>query len=598
MRILIAAIFVFFCTTLMAAPDPGSRSIRLLAEQKFVFDPYPGPHARSVNEILQTIAEGSGKLRSFTSYTVHMQIDVIIEELSEHTYRLVVNRGTASVSGDKFYRDFSLEHVLLPDKADLTIIVETASGDLVLEERSYAVDLSENEGRLFESSFYFADDLSQLSVRLPRYFFYYDDRMLDRFERWTGALESYYAAGAMLQQIDALIEGLSAEDAEKILLDEFRLCEAEAILGGVRYAEFHEWFDIQDSDPEGVFYAYEQSSRKLRQLRLDFNFSIAHLDSLLFRKGMVMAGDTCLAAGQHLFLSAISFNPVHIPSHLALAQIELGRKDSLAALKRLGDVYEAMYPSGSIKAEANLITDSLLTLFYDGSWNLIIDNRHTESLAALHHVQDFCRRSEGQYRCSPLFNLLQRLSHRGVYRSFLQVSERALRNDNLALARTYLESAMAYQEAHQSYIPNHTEATVLLNRVFTRSRILFEIHSFKDEPEQAAGYLNAARELAQRHEVLFDFVRASGQPDLIKTAVINYAVVGLPDQSILMLDLLRRRRLPAGSLRYHQSLAGTAAAGKYSATDLGIEQKTLFRDIDLNDEWFTDFRQAFYDHLQ
>lgn len=571
------------------------QSIQL--QQRFAFDPYPGVYAQTVNEILQKIADGMGKLRVTTSYTFNFEIDLAIHQVSANRYHLTANAEAQTVTGDVLYRDFSLAKVLIPDRADMRIQLKTHDGKPLTERTFKALDIcSENES-LFDISFAFDGRIEDLRFEFLDVFFYYDERMDERFGLWTEALESYYATGQKLDQVSKLIDGLDTANVETLLLDEFNLCEAESVLGDIMFAPFHQWIDFRDNDPEGIYPVYESLTLAVDSLRYAYNQAIAGIDSLYYRHGLALLADSLPQKGREYFLSAISYNPFHIPSHLALASLDAAADDSVAALQRMGRVYEMMHPLPDLKEDTDLFTDSILGIFYDASWLLITERRHTESLDVLTNVADFCRQASPAYYCSPLFNMLFRQSHRGVYHSFITVSERALRNDNPSLASTYLQNAIHYQEVYADYIGDHFEALDLLARVFTRYRIQYELKIFAKDLEAAGSLKESARVIPEAQPGLLEYITKRGTTEDIGTAVINYAVLGFPEESLTLLHRLKDIGLGSSAYAYHQRLAGEAWARQFRLSENNESKEELFNRLHVNDPWFSELRGSFLQNL-
>jgi hypothetical protein len=608
MRIYLFCIFFLFSAITMKSDpigdtylNPYERDVSVIQtlqlQQRFAFDPYPGPHARTVNSILQKIADAMGKLRVTTNYIFRMQLKLVVEHTSGNRHRITAYPGDLTVTGDVLYRDFSLAKVLVPDLVDMRILVRSADGRLLAERTFKAADLSSDKDSLFEMSLDYDGSIEDVRVEIVDVFFYYDDRMDERFGQWTDALESYYDAGRRLADVGKLIEGLNAAHVETLLLDEFSLCEAEAVLGDVMFAPFHGWIDFRDNDPEGIFPVYQSLKQSVDSLRGAYNRAIAGIDSLFYQRGMTLLADSLPLQSREHFLSAIAYNPLHIPSHLALARLDVAFSDSVTALQRMARVYEQMYPLPGMKAEADHFTDSVLGVFYDASWLLITEKRHAESLELLAHVEKFCRHASPVYYCSPLFNMLFRQSHRGIYYSFLTVSQQSLRNENLALAATYLQNAIQYQRAYEEFIGDHFEALDLLSRVLTRYRIQYELSLFAEDVENAARLREAAVAIPEAHPGMLNFISTRGTTEDIGTAVINYAILGFPEESLAFLQTLKARGLSPSVYVYHQRLAGAAWALHLKTLESEQPSRELFNRLQVNDDWFRVFRGAVLENL-
>ncbi len=562
-------------------------------EQHFAFDPYPGPHAATVNKLLQTVARGSGKLRVFTSYTLQGQLEVVSGPAPRGGLQLRITAGCLRISGDVSYRDFSLKEVLMPDRADLVMSVYGPKGELQQQLRFDHLTFPGNGEPLLELVLS-GPGLGEHSViDLNRLFVYYDQSVKGRLESWDAALRSYYEAPGQLAVVSSLLDGLDPANPETLIMEEFRLCEAEALLAGLRHAPFHQWLDPERHDPEGNLPAIQLLEQRAGALRLAFNQGIQHIDSLFYRHGRLleMAGNYC-EARQH-YLSALNYNPFHIPSQLALTREHIRSGEKEEALERLGKMYSLMCLSPAWKQAAAPLTGEVLDLFFDESRQLIADNRLTASLNLLSEVEGYCLQVAGHADCPPELEGLLERAHRGMYLSFLVVAERALQNDDLGFAGTYLEYAIDYQQSWAAFVPQRREALDMLFRLLTRYREKADLFRLLDDAGGNDHYVVPARELCLRYPDLLDHVAGSGERTRLQTAVMNYAVAGFPEASVLLLRMLKEQGLRPSETTFLQELAGVQAANQLRGAATEDSPGAVALKLTDHDPWFRHFVDAF-----
>jgi len=566
-------------------------------EQSFFFSPYPDDGQKITNTILQTIAEGSGKLRVFTSYNFQMdlQTDFFVEKAGKT--KLFVVPESMMVTGDTYYHDFDLSHLLIPNKADFMIRVFSPDHTMIYSGIYEGIEMPLAGDVWFELDVPYDDAADNLRVEFHDASFYYDDRTLGRIRRWGQALETYYAAPRQLEAARDLIGDLDPDNVEQLLLGEFRLCEAEGILGKIHFAAFNRWLNLAGNDPEGVLRGYEALRLQTDSLREAFNHAIVHIDSMYYHVGIDLAAGDSLADGRDHFLSAIAYNPFHIPSHLALTKVDMRDGNKVAALKRLGRVYSVMNPIGHHRDGSDLLSDTLLTMFFEAARALIDESRYTQSLSLLQHVEDFCDEAGSLFPCPHQLHLLVSESHQGIYNSFLVVAGRALQNDDLDFAVTYIQSALEYRLVKQAYVDHPEEALELLFRVFTRNRVLADLFGVLGESGGAQRHLAAAKEIAHNHPMLFDHVSTTGNVDDLQAGVLNYAAAGMTRESISMLKLLKSLGVASSTVAYHQRVAGAKAAGHYRKSRAETKKpEALVNELTGGDPWFQIFAQSFIDN--
>jgi tetratricopeptide (TPR) repeat protein len=471
-------------------------------QQVFSFDPYPTPHTRLTNELLQRISQGSGRLRAHTRFTLEANLMVDVQREANQPSRAIISMKQVQFHGDVIYRDFSLEKILLPNRVSLNFSVSDASGKKIFHQRLEDALVPANGGPVAAIDLPAMVLSNGLMMQLENVKFYYSEEAFDRFEGWFDALESYYAAGEKISRAMEMLDGLDYSNPDGLLLDEFRLCEAEALYGSVKQAGFHFWIELDRSDPEMVMPRMESLRQAIAPLRAGFNRSVAAIDSLFHHAGMQELDSGRVAEARELLARAVTYNPFHIPSHLAIATIdlELGAKNQ--AIQRMGNVLEKMYPSGSMRTQSLAVTAGILDVFFTEARELTWELRFLDALRTLEPVQAFCNQVVGFYECPAELNYRITASHMGMYRSFLTVAARAIRGDNLAFAETYINSAFEYQAAQTKYIPDAGEALEQMQMVITRhAQKGFVSMGLKDYPA-AVMHLGRSRALCEQFPAL------------------------------------------------------------------------------------------------
>lgn len=487
-------------------PFPG-QSTAFPFEKRFAFSAYPDEQGRTVNFFLQKIAEGTGRLRVYTAYAFEGEVHARVMPVN-NGHELALLMGRSGLSGDLVYRDFSLGKVLVPDLASFRIQVVDSAGDVVFQETVMDIGVPA-EGETVYRRFLTSGQLPAGSQVVLKYMdFYYSDAVHGRFEDWVRVLESYYTAAGELQGIPDMLGGLSTIDPERVILDEFRLCEAEQVIARARYAPFHDWFGQEENDPAGVFHMLGDYGRQTALLRQEFNRAISSLDTLFYQKAMAVMGEGMPARGRELLLSALVYNPFHLGSHHALATMDHEAGDQIVAVGRLGRVISVMYPSGMWKDSLHVLAGQVTEAIFETGMEYIEDGRFLDALRVLESVQEFCHVVTGHYPCPPRLQELQSIAHQGMFRSFITVSERALANDNLAFCVQYIRSALDYQREHPGFVPSVRDAALLLQRVVAR-------HIEKGATLWLEGNLEAAGRHYREAEQLceeFDFPECRGIP--------------------------------------------------------------------------------------
>lgn len=500
MRYFLILLFLFFLSHFSVSY--GQQPVIIPLEQEFSFEPYPDTHSRISNELLQRISQGSGRLRAYTKFTMKGALlsNFHKDEKGNMTARFEL-KGIA-YSGDVFYRDFSIEKILLPNFMDMTLHILDSGGNVVFDTIVKGARVPANGGHLLEFSLPGKLSSGEFTPEVSSLRFYYTQEALERFTGWFNALEQYYDAGSNLEKARQIIDNLDPSKVETLLLDEFALCEAEGIYHSVKNAGFHHWLDLRRSDPGKVMTLLEEMQDDIKPLRQGYNKAIAAIDSLYFEEGVYLLQQEQAVKARALFARAVTYNPFHIPSHCAIAEIDVNSGKKQVAIERMGNVIQIMYPSGNQLAHVHRVTDTILNAFFDESRELSWEHRYLDALKTLEPVEVFCEKVAGFMECPPELKFRITASHMGMYRSFLTVSARARLGDNLSFARTYITSALEYQKNNTTYLPDASEAYEQLQMLLDRHVASGYSKLLVQENDNAKVHFETAKDLCQLYSML------------------------------------------------------------------------------------------------
>lgn len=471
--------------------------------QRVIFVPNPNAEEKITNDLLQHIADGSGRLRSMVAYTIEGRLNLNLQQNGNGRITGTILLENLSVNGDMHYRDFSLGKVLDPDLLHFEIVVKNTEGRTIYSESPSQRPVKEagSVAYHFETSRKNGNDGLQATV--GNIHFSYSEAAYQRLDQWFGYLEEYYAASARLNEIQNELKVLDFFDPSKLILDEFALCEAERQMALISNQGFLKGLDGAAGDPEGVFLRYSEVVNRTGILRSAFNDRMAVIDSLLYESGRFFMQMGQLTSARDRFENSLMLSPFFIPSHLALAELDLqlGRKEQ--AINRLGGVFSKMFPSGEWRHRALALTDSVMAAYFREAFNLNREGRFKESLDLMAPLETFCETTDGFIDCPYELEFRLNQSHMGMYRSFLVVGGRALRNDNLNLCRIYTASAVEYQRNNQRFIPDASEAFDVLQQAVNRYLELAASHFSNQEYLRSSQSYASAMGLCNEHNELF-----------------------------------------------------------------------------------------------
>ncbi len=473
---------------------PGGKSVRI-QEQYFRFKPGPQPVKHEItNLLLQTISEGNQQLRVFTQYSIKSKYCLKPVDV-QGSLGVVMKISELSLDGDIYYRELPMREILIPDKLDLTIHIKDDTGKVLEDLRLHAWDwrFDDKEEKVILSDIAYSDQTTFL-FEVVHLEFYYSEASLHRKKKWMEAIASYYEWDKHISSTMDLLDGLTFTNPQTVMLNEFTLCEAEVIYGQLLYAPFYQHLNLSKRDPRNIKGRTENLADQLQALREGFNRNISYVDSLLYEWALIEYEKGNTSKSKQLWERTLAYNPMHVPAHIALAEMELEEGLQEKAMNRLKSYMGRIKPASVWTDMALDFSSKMFEEQITSAKDLMEDGRYLDALKQLDVLEDFCMEIQLWVCPESLFETIQ-LAHTGMYNSYLSVARRAYQSANYAFAETYATSAGNYQMDFSVYIPDDSEVIELLTLVYKDYIQNAEDARLRNDFGMAENYLDRAMEL-------------------------------------------------------------------------------------------------------
>lgn len=494
---------LFVCFTLAVIPLQGALPLTTTPVYGYVQEVRFRPGAREgrhsiTNEFLQILAEGSGKMRAYTQYQIEANLQVVpINPGANGGLDFHLRILNLQISGDKTYRDFWLDRLLYPTLADIDLGLRNPDGSLYRRITLRALSIDDSLQLIPVEAPLIKQAGNGLSLEILSVDLYYDTRALERFMRWSAALESYYAADEQLNMLGDLLNEIEGTNPETAILQEYRLCEAEASLARIAYAPFQEYLHAGMGDPLSVQQRFFPLEKKALELRKIFNYTLAHLDQLYYELALEYWQQGHEVKAREHWERALVYNPQHIPSARQLVQRDLEQGKGSEALQRLRLILVNRPPLAWEEMAYETARD-VFAFYVSHARKLKDDGRFLDAVAWWESFQIICEQTHA-WPCPQELSQALSQAHQGMYRSFLSVAGRAFQTGNLGFAREYVESALEYRQQALSYVPDDQEAMNLLRQII-------QAYLARAAQERAMyRYAEAARNLERAREICQDY---------------------------------------------------------------------------------------------
>ncbi len=417
------------------------------------------------NDFLQKISEASGKMRVYTKYSYNIPVTSSVRSLENGKVKISISIDKANLSGDITYKDFSLEELLTPDVFVFKILLKNDYNQKAINFNLDVPEFNELSNYVFDTVISDFKKNSDLELKISSFEALYSKKRHDELMTYTKLLEDYYNASETLDFIHNVILDINMDNPEKLILEEFKLCDLEAKLGEIAGSDFFSVEELRNNDVKSVFDKYKLLKNEAIEIRKEFNCQIPIIDQLLYQKAKDSLNAYRHEKARVLFKKALSYNRFHIPALAELGNIDLYHGDYDAALRRVKYIMKEIYPSGEWLDLALSHAMDVYGAKLEAIADLIEKQNYTEALEELNKVKEFCDDCY-PFRCDRRVLMNERKAKLGIYNSFISVSKRAYDVDNLSFSEIYAVSAMEYHHEHKKILGDYKYAENLIKDIF------------------------------------------------------------------------------------------------------------------------------------
>ncbi len=471
------------------------------------------------NHFLKELSRGLGKSHRNTTYSIDYQLTIsIILEKADSSYRIMTDVFINEISGDIFFRDFTLESVLKPSIAIVNIKFSNSPESYVDTVPVTDHDSGRNYPhhdpcRLTGIHYPFSFEIEQTLCKLE-----YDNADLTHFNDQIRARQDYYASNAIIDTAFKLLFRLS--DHNQSTLSSFsHIVELEHLLYHLENKPFISDLNVEKYDPlnflqklDNLAYRYELARKNLEGKAGNAG---THPDKIQLTKFY----------DDYIFLFLKYLNPAyHADFYSRESYYELGsviyRKDQLADDANL-------FLKIAFATRMDNYSGQMLQTFSDAiyyAWlkqadSSILHQKYNDALVILQNADSFCHHSPYTFCNHNLFQKQAQAKY-GLYDSFLTVATKALRSGNSQMAANFINRAHDYQKSNKEFIISDLKVQKLNDSLVAQYLLKAQNSFAAGMYNESQGFLNQS--LKQADEQMVDSI-SSLQTEVQKAILKEYS---------------------------------------------------------------------------
>ena len=415
------------------------------------------------------------------------------EDIKVNTKGIIFNIKKISIAGDTFYKQFSIANQLLPTKIVYKINLFNIDKPIYLNH----IEINGLNSKGLVNYTYLFNDTIQVDnyvLNVEARNLIYDEQVLENLINKISLIDDYYKVIATVSDAIMQLDNMNLNDIDKIPLYNLTLQELGKTKNVISEKQLYYNLSLYDYDPQNFNFLFKAFSEKLDSIKNKISEIFSGLDFYYTRIGIKYfeEGDFNMAIDN--LAKAIQFNPFYIPAQIGIAKINIRKGNLFAAADSISKILNVMNPTPEDKEEIHSTISLLLAAFNNQGNELLIKEDFNAAVSVFEQAIKFCL-SLQLFDCNTE-NLTTGLTRAktGIYLSYLKIARKALNNERLEMASSYVKMAKEYKHNNLNEIKNDEDDIILNNIIDAYTRKGLNYLNVKNY-EKAMEQFNLAQEL-------------------------------------------------------------------------------------------------------
>lgn len=435
----------------------------------FQYYAVPGAREYYSNFIIQEIAKSIPKRADYTTFTVNYTMTQKIVKRDSTHYKLILELKNFSATGDVLYKGINIAKKLIPGEIDYVAKIYRkqtgglhANGDegiLVVNKTFTSVPLNDNLGYFQIPEMLFSDTVKdqQYSVAIENQKLFFNERTKNIFLNQVAYINDYYSTDPVIASNLAKVQSIQTDNIDKLSFYDIELKEVEATIINIDARQFPQTLGLWENDPMQFVPKMESLKQQTLQARMQLNQRLSILDQLFCQRGNNFMAEGKLQDAANDYNKALQVNPFYAPAQYQLARMEynIGNIDTSAVM--VNTALLKMNPDPSTQQLLIQLGNNIYSSLLSTGEKYTSEQQFNEAIAVYERAKWMCTTTPGMVCTEQATKGLAQARY-GIYRSYLQVAEKAIENGRLDIAGNYINQSMDYQKQYSSDIISNSES--------------------------------------------------------------------------------------------------------------------------------------------
>jgi hypothetical protein len=400
-----------------------------------------------------------------TAFTYNYSYNSSIEKSGDGVFKVIITLKGEKCTGDVYYKGFDLSDILMPDMADLRVVV-SANGGFFISSGFEGLKFNEQNIAEFDFTFDYPEGDNAYSIRFENVHFYSRDDDKKEFNHRINLIDNYIASITFLKQAVNRFDSIDVQNTDNVLDTYIELNELSRIFERMDECEFVDELHIRNNDPKRYFDMLAKLERKLTSYRSVYNQLLNSLHGIQLHENLTDCASKYVDLIGHEFEMSQEVTHSYSTLFYQMGRIEYENSKVTDFLLGMDDIYsKADMDFSELPSES--FTSLVLQEYTEKSENYILDQKYYLAKGLILNAKSLEKTGVSDYETSALLDLMASKADYGIYNSYLHITDRAIEIGNYDLAEQYLDKARSFQVDNSSSIISDASVNKMMEKLVT-----------------------------------------------------------------------------------------------------------------------------------
>lgn len=360
------------------------------------------------------------------------QLEIKIFHEKETQYSLYVSLWEDSITGDVYYKKFSLADLFYPER----IFIKGS----ILNNEQEIININIHDKKIPESRLVFDTVFNSIPSstkwqhQIAYLQFYFNPLLSNEIEKRIKKIDNYYLNDSLFFHWAKELDKINLSDIDLLPLYKFTLQEIEQEV--LLYADnkFENLLSSSNLDNSAYLKKISSILNRIQTIKNYLNETLPEMDEMLYRKAKQFEEQNNTDKAVYYFQRALDYNPTHCKSCLSLSHFYINKKEYVKAISLLSRLYN----DSTQKVENHETANELYTVLLNIAKEQINKKDYYSAVKTLDTLDNYCSLMPENF-CNATHKDLKAIAIEGIYNAYFDVIRQAIRNDCFVLSINYMQ---------------------------------------------------------------------------------------------------------------------------------------------------------------